>query len=389
MGFGTIAGVATSHKEPRFVDPLWRSGAIEVSASRPVIFAVDPDSSCLSRLRDELDRRYGRDYRIACERSPTEALAKLEAMVGQGEEPAIVLAYHGMSGCTGAELLARVKDLFPCAKRALLIDWFGWGDRATATAILEAMALGTIDYYVLRPWQTPDELFHRTISEFLHEWARAQSPGPREVAVVADQGSPRAHELRNLLARNGVPHACYGSDSATGKRLLSDAEVEDATVPVVILVNGRVLVDPSNPELASAYGVDTDLDEREFDLIVVGAGPAGLAAAVYGSSEGLRTLTIEREAIGGQAGSSSLIRNYLGFSRGVSGADLAQRAYQQAWVFGTRFLLMREVARACVHGAGVTWSLKLSDEQRGKRSEQSCSRPVSPTDASAYRRSRS
>src|SRR5215207_4823743 len=206
------------------------------------------------------------------------------------------------------------------------------------------MALGHIDYYVLKPWQSPDEFFHRTVAEFLHEWTRARSSQPREVAVVAEPGSPRAHELRSLLARNGVPHAFHPSDSEEGRRLLRDAGRDGADVPVVVLLDGRVLVDPSNAELAGGYGVTTELDEqRDFDVVIVGAGPAGLAAAVYASSEGLRTLAIERESIGGQAGSSSLIRNYLGFSRGVSGAELAQRAYQQAWVFGTSFLLMRAV----------------------------------------------
>src|SRR5262249_14369193 len=158
------------------------------------------------------------------------------------------------------------------------------------------------------------------------------------------QWSLRGHELRSLLARNGVPHAFHSSDSERGRRALREAGAEAAEAPVAIMHDGRVLVDPSRSELAAAFGVDTELHgERHFDLAIVGAGPAGLTAAVYASSEGLRTLVVEREAIGGQAGSSSRIRNYLGFARGISGAELAQRAYQQAWVFGTTFLLMREV----------------------------------------------
>ena len=196
---------------------------------------------------------------------------------------------------------------------------------------------------MLKPQRSPDELFHRTVAEFLFEWARAESSVQGEIELVAEPGARRTHELHDLLSRNGVPYACYTPDSAAGRALLAEAGREDASVPVARVRDGRVLVDPSNVELAAAFGVGTELgEEREFDVVVLGAGPAGLAAGVYASSEGMRALVIEREAIGGQAGSSSLIRNYLGFSRGVSGTELAQRAYQQAWVFGTSFLLMRE-----------------------------------------------
>jgi thioredoxin reductase (NADPH) len=196
---------------------------------------------------------------------------------------------------------------------------------------------------VLKPWRRRDEYFHRTVTEFLSEWERAATSASQVIALVGEARAPRSHQLRSLLARNGVPHAFHSRDSEQGRELLSRYGLEDSTKPVVVLLDGRLLVDPSNTELASAYGVTTELgDDNEFDLIVVGAGPAGLAAAVYAESEGLATLVIERESIGGQAGASSLIRNYLGFARGVSGAELAQRAYQQAWVFGTSFLLMRE-----------------------------------------------
>jgi thioredoxin reductase (NADPH) len=236
-----------------------------------------------------------------------------------------------------------VHDLSPSTKRALLISWGDWGDEPTADAVRTAMALGHIDYYVLKPWKSPDEYFHRTVGEFLHEWARADPTSPHEVIVVADVLSPRGHELRDLLVRNGVPHVFHAAESPEGRRLLKEAGRDDSSEPIVLLLDGRVLVNPSNAELARGYGVMTTVDsERPFDVVVIGAGPAGLAAAVYASSEGLRALVVERESIGGQAGASSRIRNYLGFSRGVSGAELAQRAYQQAWVFGTTFLLMRE-----------------------------------------------
>jgi thioredoxin reductase (NADPH) len=309
------------------------------------MLVVDDEAGPRKLIRAELQRRYGRDYRVTCEESPLEAISKLEAMREAGDQVALVLADQWVPEMTGRELLATAKRLHPHAKRALLVDWGAWGDRATADAMLRAMAIGEIDYYVLKPWRPRDEFFHRTVTEFLHEWERATSSAPQEIAVVGETWSRRCHELRSLLLRNGVPHVFYPRDSEAGRALLDRLGVEEASGPVVTLLDGEVLVDPSNSELAAAYGVTTELGEQdEFDVIVVGAGPAGLAAAVYASSEGLRTLVIERESIGGQAGASSLIRNYLGFARGISGAELAQRAYQQAWIFGTSFLLMREAA---------------------------------------------
>jgi thioredoxin reductase (NADPH) len=307
----------------------------------PVVLVVEYDADARTRIREELQRRYGRDYRVTCEGSPRAALAKLEAMREAGDPVAIVLADPWGPELTGRELLTRAKRLHPHAKRALLVDWRAWADRPTAQEMLGAMARGEIDYYVLKPWRSRDEFFHRTITEFLHEWERATASAPQEITLVGDRWSPRSHELRSLLVRNGVPHVFHPRDSEAGRELLREHRLEDGTAPVAFLLDGQVLVDPTNAELAAAYGVTTELgEEDDFDLVVVGAGPAGLASAVYASSEGLRTLVIERESIGGQAGASSLIRNYLGFPRGVSGADLAQRAYQQAWVFGTSFLLM-------------------------------------------------
>ena len=310
---------------------------------RPLVLAVDGEPGALERITDEL-QRYARDYTVVCGVSSESALAQLEALRAEGASVALVLAAEPLAGLRGSELLARVHVLHPHAKRALLIPWGGWGDEATAEAIRRAMALGHIDYYVLRPARTPDELFHRTVSEFLHEWSRLNAPGRREIALVADPWSPRGYELRNLLARNGVPHSFHASDTSEGRHALEEAGVAGADVPVVLLPGGGVLVDPSNAALARGYGVTTELASgRVFDVAIVGAGPAGLSAAVYASSEGLETLVVEREAIGGQAGSSSRIRNYLGFARGITGAELAQRAYQQAWVFGATFVLMREV----------------------------------------------
>ena len=310
----------------------------------PVLLAVDGDPDALARTEIELTRRYGQDYRVVTMRTAEEALAELERLREEGEPVALVLADQRLGETPGADLLAQARELHPAVKRGLMIGWGDWAKADTADQISTAMTLGKIDYYVLKPQRCPDELFHRTVAEFLFEWARHESPLQGEIEIVAELGSPRASELRDLLSRNGIPYACHPPESDDGRALLEDSGHGDLTVPVARVGGGRFIVDPTNVELADAFGVRTRLGEdRQFDVVVIGAGPAGLAAAVYASSEGMRALVIEREAIGGQAGSSSLIRNYLGFSRGVSGSDLAQRAYQQAWVFGAEFLLMREV----------------------------------------------
>lgn len=316
---------------------------------RPVLVVIEHehDTTGQARIADQLRRRYGGDYDVVDERTGAAGLTTLESLRDRGLQVALVLCDQSPAdtGDDADAVFGQVKELYPEAKRALVVDWGAWADRATADAIHRLIALGKIDYYALRPWHAPDEYFHRTVTEFLLEWERSASAAPREVTVVAERWSPRAHELRSLLVRNGVPHTFHGNDTDEGRTALVAAGLaEGTTAPVVLLLDGRVLVDPTNTQVADAYGVNTTLGpDTDFDVVVVGAGPAGLAAAVYASSEGLRTLVVERESIGGQAGSSSLIRNYLGFSRGISGADLAQRAYQQAWVFGATFLLMREL----------------------------------------------
>jgi thioredoxin reductase (NADPH) len=342
-------------------------------SSGPLMLVVEDDSKARALIREELQRRYGRDYRVTCEKSPHAALELLEAMRDSGGQVALILADQWVPEMTGREFLVRARQLHPHAKRALLVGWGSWGDRPTADAMLTAMARGEIDYYVLKPWRPRDEFFHRTVTEFLHEWARTDASAPQEIAVVGERWSRRSHELRSLLARNGVPHAFHERDSEQGRELLSRHALGETKGPVVILLDGSALVDPTNTELASAYGVTTELGEHdEFDLIVVGAGPGGLAAAVYASSEGLRTLVIERESIGGQAGASSLIRNYLGFARGVSGAELAQRAYQQAWIFGTSFLLMREAAALRREGDRHVITISDGSEARARAVVLAC-----------------
>ncbi|HEX8971296.1 FAD-dependent oxidoreductase [Oryzihumus sp.] len=320
--------------------------------TRPLILAVDADPASLSRIETALQRRFGADFRVRGELSSADALRLLEGALDRGEPVAVVLADQWLPGLSGAELLARLRVLHPDARRALLVEWGAWAHRPTAEAILRSMALGDISYYVLKPWSSPDELFVRTVSEFVQEWSRSAVTTEREVVVVAGRHDPRAHGVRSLLTRNGIPHAFVERGSAEGistLRRIAVESAEDADGPTVVwmpALGGTVLEDPTDADICEAWGISTTLepDERRFDALVVGAGPAGLAASVYGASEGLRALTVERESLGGQAGSSSLIRNYLGFSRGLSGAELAQRGYQQAWVFGARFVLTREVS---------------------------------------------
>ncbi len=318
---------------------------------RPLLLAVDADPEALSRIEAHLQRRFGADYRVRGELTAAAALQQLETAQKQGDPVVTVLADQWLPDVSGAELLGRVRTMHPDARRALLVPWGAWSDRPTAEAILRAMAMGDINYYVLKPWSEHDELFNRTVGEFVHEWSRTVVSALREVVVVAERRAARAHGIRSLLTRNGIPHAFLERGSAAASAALARIGMrhpEEKTGPIVVwmpALGGTVLLDPSDAEICEAWGIRTELsdDERDFDVLVVGAGPAGLAASVYASSEGLRVLVVERESLGGQAGSSSLIRNYLGFSRGLSGAELAQRGYQQAWVFGAHFLLTREV----------------------------------------------
>jgi thioredoxin reductase (NADPH) len=316
----------------------------EASSERPpVILAVDDDPDVIALIGAELEDRYGRAYQVLWARACSTALELLTKLRASGERVALVLTDQWLPDGTGCELLGSARDLFPHSRRLLLISWGEWAVDATAQPLRRGIGLGEIDYYVLKPWHTGDELFHRTVTEFLHDWVGSDASLSRELTIVAEDGNARASELRSLLSRNRVPFVFHPSSSPEGARVLAEVRQPDARAPVVLQRNGRVLVDPSNVEIAAAYGASTGLPgSREFDVAVIGAGPSGLAAAVYAASEGLRTLVIERETIGGQAGSSSRIRNYLGFQRGITGADLAQRAHQQAWVFGTTFVQMCE-----------------------------------------------
>jgi thioredoxin reductase (NADPH) len=324
----------------------------ETSTPEPVLLAVDDDPNTLGRIEHELRQRYGSYYRVACEDSPEAGMRTLQDLRAADKDVAVVLADQWMPGMTGVEFLTHARPLYPGAKRALL---FERGNRTTREPILQAMALGQIDYYVPKPERPPDEEFHRSIAQFLEEWARDYRPASVAVRLVGEPWSARSHELRDVLSRSGIPHAFSSADSKEGRELLARVDKTLARLPVVIVFDRLVLADPDNAEIVDAFelispfGLNTLSDVRDFDLVIIGAGPAGLAAAVYGSSEGLRTVVVERETFGGQAGTSSLIRNYLGFSRGVSGSELAWQAYQQAWLFGASFRLARHTI-ALHHG---------------------------------------
>jgi thioredoxin reductase (NADPH) len=306
-----------------------------VAVARPVVVVVDDEDASRRALVRELEGRYGAHYRIMSGASPEEGMAGLEQLRGEGAEVPLVLADQWMPDTTGAQFLAQVRDLYPTARRGLLISW---GDQSAVAAIVEAAALGQIDFYLPKPVWSPDEQFHRTITGSLAEWWRQQGGQFAAVTVIGKESSARVYELRDLLTRNSVPFGFQRADSEEGSATLRRLGLDPSSGPVVAFHTGVVLADPANTDVAKALGVDIRPAEMTYDVVVVGAGPAGLAAAVYGASEGLRTALLEREAFGGQAGTSSLIRNYLGFPGGISGAELSWRAYEQAWMFGTKFV---------------------------------------------------
>jgi thioredoxin reductase (NADPH) len=314
---------------------------------RPVILIVDDDADGLSALRGALDRRYRADYRVIAHRSARAALEELAAIRRANEEIALVIADQWMPEMAGVDFLGRVHVLAPDAQRALLV---AWGDRSAAPAILQACAFDQIENYLYKPWSPAEVHLYPLIGEYLADWSRAHGPSMELVKVVGHDPSPRVREIREYLERSGVPYGVYLEGSRAAGEVLASVGREEARLPVVVLLDGQVLEDPSNAELANVLGA-TELEGAACDVTIVGAGPAGLAAGVYAASEGLSTVIVEREVVGGQAGTSTLIRNYLGFPRGISGAELAQRAYQQAWLFGARYALAKDATALRARGA--------------------------------------
>ncbi len=337
------------------------SGRPEPATPPPVILALDGDPEGLSRLEATLCARYGQDYRVECMRSPREALSRLEGLAAVHEDVALVLAGAALDGRTGSDFLERVRRLHPNARRVLVIAWGAWGVPATGKVIYDSISQGRIEHYVVRPTEPPDELFHHEISGWLLDWAESQRASPYTVNIVGASWSGRAYELREILGGCAVPHAFTLADSPAGQELLRRTGAAGG-LPLVIFPDGTVLYDPTNAEIVEATGAPVIPAGAEFDLVIVGAGPAGLSAAVYGASEGFDVLVVDQGGIGGQATSSALIRNYLGFARGVSGRRLARDAYEQAWVFGARFAFMQTVKELCRDDTGL--AITLSDSGR-------------------------
>ncbi len=311
--------------------------------SEPALLVADADASGLDCVRRELEDRYERHYQVLCAESPHQALEHLGELASGGAELALVLVGQWLTGEPGSQVLEAVHDLHPHSKRAVMIAGADWGSPDTGRALFGGIADGRFDHYVMRPAVSPDEQFHQTISTMLLEWAEANRAAPYTVHIVGDTWTGRAFELREALQQCAVPHHFCLADSDEGRELVAAAP-NGAELPLVVFPDGRVLVNPTNLEISQSTGGPVNPDQSHFDVAIIGAGPAGLSAAVYGASEGFRTLVIDKGGIGGQATSSSLIRNYLGFPRGVSGRQLAQNAYSQAWVFGADFAFMQAVA---------------------------------------------
>jgi thioredoxin reductase (NADPH) len=310
--------------------------------STPILLAVHDQPDALAVIRRELTSRYAGDYQILCEESPISALRRLDALPRATPNAAVlaVFAAMDMTEMTGLEFLHRAHEMHPHARRVLLIPW---SNRSASKPILRLISQGRIDRYAASPTRSPDEDFHYLVTELLHDWQQQQPDRPTVVTLVDQRWAPRSAEIRDLLQRGGLPYRFCVPDSPEGRALLDQVHRPNGPFPVVVRYDGLVLTNPSNEQLALALGVRHATIEGIFDVVVIGAGPAGLSAAVYASSEGLRTLVIDRESIGGQAGSSSLIRNYLGFPVGIGGADLCNRALDQAWSFGAETSVMRAV----------------------------------------------
>ena len=332
----------------------------ETAGAQAAIVIVSREAAARQILQRELSKRYGADYQVVACGRPAELEAWMRDLRTAGLPVALVIGGVGGQDPDGVEVLAAVRAIDPTALRVAAVRW---GDWESVRSVFDAVTVGTLDRWVTCPVQAPDEEFHRSVTEFLREWGSGRGGGFEAARVIGERWSARSQELRDLFARHRVPAGFYDAASGRGRQMLGDLGLASPDLPVVVLrfAAGRpALVNPSNREIADAFGVMTPVSAGEvFDLAVIGAGPAGLAAAVYASSEGLRTVVAEHEAIGGQAGTSSMIRNYPGFSQGISGARLAQEMWQQAWTFGTTFRYMRQAQD--LSSQDGRYRLRLSD----------------------------
>ncbi|HEY3907212.1 MAG TPA: FAD-dependent oxidoreductase [Streptosporangiaceae bacterium] len=318
--------------------------------ARTAILTVDDDPGVSRAVARDLRRRYGEQYRIVRAESGADALDALQQMKLRGEQVAIMLADYRMPELNGIEFLERAMDIYPGARRALLTAYADTG------AAIDAINVVDLDYYLLKPWDPPEEKLYPVIDALLEAWLSSDHRPVPELKVVGHRWSARSSQTREFLARNQVPYRWFQADEPEGQRLLEAAGVDGLELPVVITSGGEVLVAPGETELANRVGLPTRPSTGFYDLVVIGGGPAGLGAAVYGASEGLRTLMVERIATGGQAGQSSRIENYLGFPDGVSGAQLTDRARRQAAKFGAEILTTRDVVGLEANGSARTVS---------------------------------
>jgi len=306
------------------------------SGSEPVIFLVADDGRMLDALQDDLERRFGGGYQVLADRSPAAVGATLGRLAAGPDPVALVIAARRMKTQDGLAVLQQAHELLPSAKRVLLEHRGEW---TSGEPVVRAMTLGQVDYILFRPWLPIEQYLYLPVSEFLAAWEKSRAPSTEAIQIVDRRWSARSHQLRDALARVGIPYGFYPDDSPDGRRLLSQAGEDGSRLPVVLFRRGLVLVDPTHAQLSAALGMRTTPAPGGCDVLIVGAGPAGLAAAVYAASEGYAVQVLERAVPGGQAGTSSNIRNYLGFPYGVSGDELTQRAFQQAWLFGADLIL--------------------------------------------------
>jgi thioredoxin reductase (NADPH) len=304
----------------------------------PVLYVIDDDPGVVRALREDLGRRFSRDFRVLADGHVASGLANLRELAARHENVALLIVDHDMPDMAGTDFLACAHQLHPLAKRVLLVE----RDYSARSPVVQAMTLGQADYHLTKPWLLEPDLY-RAISEFLAEWARDQQAGFDLFRVVGRPQDPRTHELRELLTRFSVPFRFQPVGSAQARQLLEARGLDESRLPVMVRHDEYTMVDPTPAQLIAAVGGSVRSDAQDCDLLVVGAGPAGLTAAVYAASEGLSTVVLEQSVSGGQAGNSPMIRNYPGFPHGISGHDLTRRACEQAWMFGAHMVFAQPV----------------------------------------------
>jgi thioredoxin reductase (NADPH) len=317
-------------------------------AGKPILLTVDDDAAVSQALTRDLRRQYAARFRVVRADSGPQALDILRELRLAEEEVALLVADHRMPGMTGVEFLEQSLDLYPTAKRVLLTAY------ADIDAAIRAINTVGLDFYLLKPWSPPEEKLYPVLDELIEDWLGDYKPPFEGVRLIGHRWSARSHEIKDLLVRNQVPLQWLDVETSEDAReLLAASQISPNPdrLPVVVTTSGTVLEKPDNATLAAEIGLQTRAELPFYDLIVVGAGPAGLAAAVYGASEGLRTVLVEREAPGGQAGQSSRIENYLGFPAGVSGSELARRATTQARRFGAEIIAVQDACQLEARGA--------------------------------------